>query len=414
MTKAAARHGYSGATVARVCEHAGISRATFYTHFANKDECFLAAYREHATVVAASVHRAASGSVASERPRAVLEALLGALAADPHAAKLVLVEALAAKRSIRAEHELLIAALESSIEGYLEAGGELQLAIPAGALLGGVAGTITAKVLAGEACALPAMLDGLLAWVESYSLPPGSQRWTEDHWRALGRALPSPPGRRPEPVRPLPRGRGAMNGEQAARLRRERIIAAAAQLCAERGYESLKVADIVARARVTRGAFYSSFRSREDVFRAAQTVALQESIGAAASEFFLGRSWPERIWRAGQATLSYLGSELDLAQLGIVETYAAGEAALRRQHDTRTAYTVFLEEGYREAPYEVPRIASEAIGWGVFALIRREVLAGSDSELFSLLPQGVYVTIAPFIGPSAAMEFVEAQCQSVA
>ena len=45
MTVVAARHGYAEASVARVVKQAGMSRATFYDHFENRDDCFLAAFR---------------------------------------------------------------------------------------------------------------------------------------------------------------------------------------------------------------------------------------------------------------------------------------------------------------------------------------------------------------------------------
>jgi AcrR family transcriptional regulator len=44
MARAAAKHGYARTTVADVLAGARVSRETFYQHFANKEECFLAAY----------------------------------------------------------------------------------------------------------------------------------------------------------------------------------------------------------------------------------------------------------------------------------------------------------------------------------------------------------------------------------
>ncbi|MGB8875435.1 MAG: helix-turn-helix domain-containing protein, partial [Solirubrobacteraceae bacterium] len=44
MVEAVADKGYARVTVADVIERAGVSRKTFYEQFANKEECFLAAY----------------------------------------------------------------------------------------------------------------------------------------------------------------------------------------------------------------------------------------------------------------------------------------------------------------------------------------------------------------------------------
>src|SRR6516164_10070200 len=44
MVQSVAEKGYARVAVADVVERAGVSRKTFYEQFANKEECFLAAY----------------------------------------------------------------------------------------------------------------------------------------------------------------------------------------------------------------------------------------------------------------------------------------------------------------------------------------------------------------------------------
>src|SRR5918996_5397040 len=44
MAQACAFEGYGGATVAAVIARAGVSRRTFYEHFRDREDCFLAAY----------------------------------------------------------------------------------------------------------------------------------------------------------------------------------------------------------------------------------------------------------------------------------------------------------------------------------------------------------------------------------
>ncbi len=44
LAEAIAEHGYDGDPVARITRHAAVSRRTFYEHFADRDECFIAAY----------------------------------------------------------------------------------------------------------------------------------------------------------------------------------------------------------------------------------------------------------------------------------------------------------------------------------------------------------------------------------
>src|SRR5919197_4804648 len=44
MAQAVAQHGYGATTVAHVVALAGVSRKTFYEHFRDKEDCFLALY----------------------------------------------------------------------------------------------------------------------------------------------------------------------------------------------------------------------------------------------------------------------------------------------------------------------------------------------------------------------------------
>ena len=97
MAQACASEGYGGATVAAVIAGAGVSRKTFYEQFANREDCFLAAYD---AILAQFFGRVIP---AYERPgpwpmrvRSAIEALLAFLAAEPAFARMCIVEVLAA------------------------------------------------------------------------------------------------------------------------------------------------------------------------------------------------------------------------------------------------------------------------------------------------------------------------------
>ena len=95
MLNAAAELGYREANVQDVIERAGVSRPTFYEHFANKEDCFLAAFDTSAARLRAKVEAAAEngGEVWRDRVRLGLEALLAFAMAEPDAARALIVEA---------------------------------------------------------------------------------------------------------------------------------------------------------------------------------------------------------------------------------------------------------------------------------------------------------------------------------
>lgn len=414
MIASAARYGYGQASVARVVGQAGVSRATFYEHFQDKEDCFLAAYREVGESTMADLRRVYDDPVWKNRRRGVISYLLEGAERDPAVARAVLIESLAAGPAARAEHERIADSIEISIEQYLSDGPDgAQLEIPARALLGAVWGVIANRVLRGETGRLVELADDLDAWLAVYTLPPGRQRRRRAEWEELGASIASPPEPLPTPLDTrLPRGRAALPAASVAGEQRLRVFAAIARLCREKGYAATTVADVVSLAGVSREAFYEQFRGKEDAFLSAQAYALENSVSIAAADFFSAGAWPERLWRGAKTTLRYVAGLPDLSTLDFVESYAVGTAAIRRSFEGRMAYTLFLQEGYRQRPQaeSLPRICSEAIAGAILELMRRQALQGEIERAPELLPQIAYLALAPFIGLDSAMRRVEGEC----
>jgi AcrR family transcriptional regulator len=94
-----AQVGYAGASSESISRRAGMSKATFYEHFANKEECMLALFDMGAMLVQDAMARAARNAPtgnARERLKAGTRAFLGALAEHPEFAQTLLVEIIGA------------------------------------------------------------------------------------------------------------------------------------------------------------------------------------------------------------------------------------------------------------------------------------------------------------------------------
>jgi AcrR family transcriptional regulator len=95
--RAVAERGYAAATIDDVVRRAGVSKKTFYEHFADKEDCFLAAYEAASEELLERVQEAHAGDGDwLERTRAGIVAYLRWLAADPALARVYLVEVAAA------------------------------------------------------------------------------------------------------------------------------------------------------------------------------------------------------------------------------------------------------------------------------------------------------------------------------
>jgi AcrR family transcriptional regulator len=411
---ATARFGYRETSVARVIEQAGVSRATFYEHFEDKEACFHAAYRGVSSMVKGVLQRAVGDREIAERARPILTELLATAERDPASARLLLIEALAAGGAVRKEHEELLGFVEKAIDQYLREvsnrGRVLQ--IPSRALLGGIGNVLAIRVFQGETGGLVDLVDELLAWIDTYAMPTEYSGSGRVEWPVLGRSFGATVERAPatDPLlRPLPRGKSALPRGVVAAERRTRIVAAAARVASEKGYSGMTVADIVATAGVTREAYYEQFRNKEDALLAAQAMGLQESIAMAASEFFAEAEWPDRVWNSATEMVGYVSQHPDLAFVQLVASYEVGSAAIRRTFDARMAYTLFLEDGYRQSPAaeSVPRLSSEAIAGAILEILRQEAVKGRTERMLEILPEAVYVATAPFIGPVGAIELVQ-------
>jgi len=98
MVQSVAEKGYARVAVADVVERAGVSRKTFYEQFANKEECFVAAYDDGVDRLLAAID-AALATLAPDwlaAARRAVEVYLDAMAASPAFARAFLIEALGA------------------------------------------------------------------------------------------------------------------------------------------------------------------------------------------------------------------------------------------------------------------------------------------------------------------------------
>jgi AcrR family transcriptional regulator len=92
------RVGYADASAEAISREAGMSKATFYEHFANKEECLVALFEHVSETVLETLVEAARGAGRDyqDRHRAGLRAFLEIAEASPSMAQAILVETVGA------------------------------------------------------------------------------------------------------------------------------------------------------------------------------------------------------------------------------------------------------------------------------------------------------------------------------
>ncbi|HET6997129.1 MAG TPA: helix-turn-helix domain-containing protein [Solirubrobacterales bacterium] len=180
-------------------------------------------------------------------------------------------------------------------------------------------------------------------------------------------------------VQRLPSGAHGLPSELVARNQRERLVAAVAEACAERGYAEVSVADLVARAGISTATFYKLFAGKRECALEAHRellVRLLEEVDRACAT----AADPEGKVRAGTRTvLALFAADPPTARLLTVEVLALGPEGVARNDAAIEAFATRLSVDW-------------AIVAGVSMLIGKHVMADEapalpelEDELVALL-----------------------------
>lgn len=362
MIELAADRGYRHVTIRDLVQAAGVSKATFYQHFAGRDECLIATYD-------AILRGAARGVLAGERGgaegRARLRGGLGALAElvaeQPKAARLVLIESVAAGAAVR-EHvgrrmglfEALVAERFATYHGTDSPPPDVVKGIVAG-----MAHHARGCLLADRPDEFPQLVDPLLDWALSF--PPTVP---DERRRSLASLDPTPaPARHDAP----PRG-CILSGD------RDLIVAAAERLVLQEGVDRLTEARVSELAGVSRRTFRDNFADVEDCLLCAVASRAQPMLEIAAGSFDGADSWEDGIEAGLGVIIDHLTRDRSLARLALVEFPDGGRDALVRRHELVAATADRLCSDGRGAPAGPTRV--EASLAAVWAILRDRVRAG--------------------------------------
>jgi AcrR family transcriptional regulator len=220
------------------------------------------------------------------------------------------------------------------------------------------------------------------------------------------RPMPIAPGRAPQR---LPRGRHGLPRRFIVHNQRERMLLAVAEAVAEQGYPATTVADIIARARLSRRTFYEHFSDKEECFLAAYDTVVEQLLAGVNSAYASADGWTQKVHDGLRMFLMSLAAEPAFARMCIVEVVAAGPEARARRDAAIRVFVDFLEPGRNEAPkgLVVPELAGEVVVGGLYEVIHTRLLRDAADELLTLLPELLYSALMPYIGHEQARQAVE-------
>src|SRR5215467_3496253 len=168
VAQAASALGYADMSVEAVIERAGVSRRTFYDHFKNKEEAFIAAYDAAVQQQAKQIRLAyLKEQGVRERLRAGLSAYLEFMASEPDFARMCTVEVLAAGPRAVARRTAAMRMFAEIIEENINelAPGCTVATIAAEMIVGGIHEVVFSRIMAGLTDELPGLVEDLLATI---------------------------------------------------------------------------------------------------------------------------------------------------------------------------------------------------------------------------------------------------------
>jgi AcrR family transcriptional regulator len=190
------------------------------------------------------------------------------------------------------------------------------------------------------------------------------------------------------------------------RRARERLLEAMLVVSGERGYEQISVQDVIEAAHASRATFYKHFNDKDDCFAQAYHDAAEwlyrRLIGVAKRQ----PTWREGL-RAGMAELlEFCANQPFLARALIVETHAAGGAALAEHALLMERLSYAIDGARREIPSRQapPPVTATFMVGAIETLVRTKLMSDEPETAPEMLPGLLHFVVMQFYGEDAAWE----------
>lgn len=155
--KVIADMGYADASVAQIIAQAGVSRATFYTLFGDKEACFLYGFNKLSNAHLGEVEREINGAgLLPERLINAITVYLRRINIDQHLARAFITEAQAATPGLRSAYGLVQKRLQRGLQSWIDQVRQENPEVPEPSgtdmslMMNGLNGHVIAQVRAGE------------------------------------------------------------------------------------------------------------------------------------------------------------------------------------------------------------------------------------------------------------------------
>jgi AcrR family transcriptional regulator len=184
---------------------------------------------------------------------------------------------------------------------------------------------------------------------------------------------------------PLPTGRHGLDREVVAEHQRARIVQAMMRIVVENGFQSVTIAGLCKRARVTERAFYAHFDDLEGCFLAAYDATLERCLGSLLIAPDAPLPFDRTLRRVVKAALDAAAQHPVQAHLLLIDALTAGSRGLERSRRlTDTLQAELTRDGARGTSGTPDPLLRGLVG-GLREAIAIRVATGNAGDLPRLL-----------------------------
>jgi AcrR family transcriptional regulator len=228
--------------------------------------------------------------------------------------------------------------------------------------------------------------------------------------RNAARRYPADVARLPQALQNAPVGQTRVSREELSERQLERILAAATEVFAKRGFQDSTVDNIVATAEVGVGSFYAHFDGKDECLDYVCRRIGAEAPAAIAAGLGDGGSWAERLCDGLHALLAFVAANPLAARVVLLEAQTGGPKVLGRYGAMIDEVVGLLRLG-REASTldrQWPPAFEEATAGGLVWLLQERLVRGELAEVDSLFGELAEVALEPYLGTTAARRQIKA------
>jgi AcrR family transcriptional regulator len=198
----------------------------------------------------------------------------------------------------------------------------------------------------------------------------------------------------------LPSARG-----QVYEMQRARLIGAAVPAVDELGWSGVTVADIAARARVSRRTFYDLFANREECLLAMLDDAVARVERDLAQPGIKDDApWVERVRTGLWRILCFLDQDPVLARVCVVQSARGTRRVLEAREAHLARLASVLEQGGAQSTRaaQTPVLMAEGLAGAALMIVYKRLLNGERAPLTDLHGELMGMVVLPYLGSAAA------------